>query len=122
MIQGQLDIPLSHNGIDQAKSLAKLLYQHEWNEVNNNKKIFKNLLNVCIACSFTVLFLVCFSFFLQVWSSDLKRSWQTANFLVNKELTNNDCDDIDALLMNNPLPLIQADVRIRERVSYTSII
>lgn len=89
MIQGQLDIPLSHNGIDQAKSLAKLLFQHEWNEV---------------------------------WSSDLKRSWQTANFLVNKELTNNDCDDTDALLMNNPLPFIQADVRIRERVSYTSII
>lgn len=82
VIQGQLDIPLSHNGIDQAKSLAKLLFQHEWNEV---------------------------------WSSDLKRSWQTANFLVNKELTNNDCDDTDALLMNNPLPFIQADVRIRER-------
>ncbi|KAI9557661.1 hypothetical protein GHT06_017490 [Daphnia sinensis] len=82
VIQGQLDIPLSHNGMAQAKSLAKLLRHHEWNEV---------------------------------WSSDLKRSWQTANFLVSKDLTNNECDDDDVLLMNTPLALIQADVRIRER-------
>lgn len=66
------------------------------------------------------LFVASFSF-LQIWSSDLKRSWQTANFLVKNELINEECSDKNSLLMDKPLPIIQADVRIRERVSYTSI-
>nr|CAH0111562.1 unnamed protein product [Daphnia galeata] len=77
VIQGQLDIPLSKNGMNQAKLLANSIHHLHWNEI---------------------------------WTSDLKRSWQTANFLVS-----DDSDKNDALLIEKPLPSIQSDIRIRER-------
>ena len=33
VIQGQLDIPLSKNGMNQAKLLAKSIHHLHWNEV-----------------------------------------------------------------------------------------
>ncbi|XP_046655472.1 fructose-2,6-bisphosphatase TIGAR-like [Daphnia pulicaria] len=82
VIQGQLDIPLSKNGMNQAKLLAKSIHHLQWNEI---------------------------------WTSDLKRSWQTANFLVSDEINHQDDGDNDALLMSKPLSAIQSDIRIRER-------
>lgn len=38
VIQGQLDIPLSENGITQAKLLARFIHNIQWKEV---KKVFK---------------------------------------------------------------------------------
>merc|ERR1712071_148891 len=77
VIQGQLDIPLSDDGVNQAKLLGKNLNNAVWKEV---------------------------------WSSDLKRAWQTANYVINR---NADIDD-DSLL-SQPLPVIRTDPRIRER-------
>jgi len=77
VLQGQLDIPLSINGVNQAKLLGKKL----------NGAIFK-----------------------EVWSSDLKRAWQTANYAINKNTSLGD----DSLL-SQPIPIIQIDSRMRER-------
>lgn len=83
IIQGQLDIPLSENGINQAKLLAKTLQNIKWNEV---------------------------------WTSDLKRAWQTANFILHhmdkndEELMKN-----EEFLVQKPLPTIFTDARLRER-------
>lgn len=51
----------------------------------------------------------------KIWTSDLKRSWQTANLLIKSE--NNDDLDNNFILVK-PLPTIQTDVRIRERVRF----
>jgi len=77
VIQGQLDIPLSINGVNQAKLLGKNLNGATWKEV---------------------------------WSSDLKRAWQTANYAINQ-----DVDLEDDLLLSQPLPIIHIDPRMRER-------
>jgi len=77
VIQGQLDIPLSNTGVNQAKLLGKNLIDSLWKEV---------------------------------WSSDLKRAWQTANYAINR-----DFDLDDDLLLSQPLPILQIDSRMRER-------
>lgn len=78
--------------------LAKFIHNINWKEVNNSVLRFFH----------SFKFLACF----KIWTSDLKRSWQTANLLVKAE----NSDDLDNVMLMKPLPVIQTDVRIRERV------
>ena len=54
----------------------------------------------------------------QVWTSDLKRAWQTANFILHHHMTNNDEEvmECEEFLVQKPLSTIFTDARLRERV------